>query len=157
MCCFPNDVLHGHSDYLSLVDKTEGNFQTACLLRILSTYYGNVCFLHYLLVCFHVTVSLLINDENKSSPPKKSSLKLFSIWFSYFCHLLLHHSMSLCHALLLTFTLIRTPVFSFTFMLGYPLSLSALLTRNSVPVFLLHLRWFTHTSQSYSFLSVFTP
>lgn len=56
---------------------------------------------------------------------RNTLLKLYSIWFSYFCHLLLHHSLSLCHALLLTCMLIRCAVFSFTFMLGYPLSLSA--------------------------------
>lgn len=109
-----------------------------------------VTFLPCLLVCFHVTVSLLINDEGKL-------FSIFSIWFSYFCHPLLHHSLSLCHALLLTCMLIRTPVFSFTFMLGYPLSLSASLSQNPVPVSLLHLHWFTHPSHSFAFLSVFTP
>ena len=43
----------------------------SCLLRFLVVTMALVSFLHCLLVCVHVTVSLLINDQGKSNLKKK--------------------------------------------------------------------------------------
>lgn len=119
-----------------------------------------VSFLHCLLVSFYVAASLRNGEatgkknQHKTNQIKiNSPFKLFCIWFSYFCHLVLHHSLSLCHALVYAYTYlcvffhISAWLPSITFSLTHSKSCSCSSYSHSG----------SHIPHTSSFLSVFTP